>query len=641
MRLDRPRFSPLSINAIKPQGWLRQQLRIQADGLIGHLDDFWPDIKSSRWFGGNQDGWERAPYWLDGLIPLAYLLNDEILKSKVKRYLDYILLHQGEDGWLGPREMYIPGEQGHKQNYDIWSQFLASKVIMQYFDATGDQRAVKAMEKNLRCIDGYIDKVPLFNWGKFRWFEILPAIWWLYHINSQDWLLELAVKLHAQGFGWRAYFEQWPDRKPTPAGRWSYMSHVVNLAMALKASSCWSLLSHDSSDRQNAYAMLQLLDKYHGLATGVFSGDECLAGKSPTQGTELCAVVEYAFSLEVLISILGDPLLSDRLEKIIFNALPAACTPDMWGHQYDQQVNQVECSVKNRPWTTNGPESNIFGVEPNYGCCTANFGQGWPKFAASLWMIENKGTPAEGLAIIAYAPSRIEATVRGVGINARLETDYPFRDFLEIIIEAERPVQFPLKLRIPSWAKQARLSINDKREEIRSKGGTFITIDREWRGTNVIGLELPMYPQLIRRDRNAVNIERGPLIYVLRIDEDWQRIHLDKPYREPPHSDWEVYPKSAWNYALEAKPETIEEDIRFTEHDIGPTPFSPEGAPVTARVVGREVVDWKIQNGSAGELPLSPVESHENPEELTLIPYGCSNLRIAEFPRLKRSGIFQ
>ena len=45
-------------------------------GLTGHLDEFWPDVARSQWIGGNAEGWERGPYWLDGLIPLAVLLDD-------------------------------------------------------------------------------------------------------------------------------------------------------------------------------------------------------------------------------------------------------------------------------------------------------------------------------------------------------------------------------------------------------------------------------------------------------------------------------------------------------------------------------------------------------------------------------------
>ena len=71
-----PAFRPLPLGAIRPAGWLQRQLRIQADGLTGHLDEFWPDVAQSQWFGGKAEGWERAPYWLDGAIPLAWLLDD-------------------------------------------------------------------------------------------------------------------------------------------------------------------------------------------------------------------------------------------------------------------------------------------------------------------------------------------------------------------------------------------------------------------------------------------------------------------------------------------------------------------------------------------------------------------------------------
>ncbi len=135
--------------------------------------------------------------------------------------------------------------------------------------------------------------------------------------------------------------------------------------------------------------MFQVLDEYHRLPNGMFSADEHFAGQDPSQGTELCTVVEAMFSLETDLAITGDAAFGDRLEKIAYNALPATITEDFWAHQYDQQPNQVMCSLSKRNWSSNGPESNIFGLEPNFGCCTANMHQGWPKLAASLWMATN------------------------------------------------------------------------------------------------------------------------------------------------------------------------------------------------------------------------------------------------------------
>lgn len=73
------RFTPLPLGSIHPRRWLFAQLQTQAQGLSGHLDEFWPDVADSGWIGDHAESWERAPYWLDGLVPLAFLLKDERL----------------------------------------------------------------------------------------------------------------------------------------------------------------------------------------------------------------------------------------------------------------------------------------------------------------------------------------------------------------------------------------------------------------------------------------------------------------------------------------------------------------------------------------------------------------------------------
>ena len=622
MTLNEPELRPFRLGAISPQGWLAQQLRIQADGLSGHLDEFWPDLKDSAWIGGTGEGWERMPYWLDGAIPLAWLLDDGALKRRIAGYVDEILARQHPDGWLGPRV------EEKKEAADLWSQALALKMLVVYHDATGDDRVPGCVAKALRVLDRHIDYHPLSQWGRFRWFEFLISIWWLYERTGDAWLLDLAVKLRSQGFDWQAFFRRWPLTEPTEKGRWNFAGHVVNNAMAIKEGGLWSRLTGDAADRDAPCAMIEALDRYHGMPTGIFTGDECLAGTSAIQGTELCAVAEYMYSLECMVGVLGDAALADRLELIALNALPATFSPDMWAHQYDQQLNQIECSVRdNRPWNTNSPDANIFGLEPNFGCCTANLSQAWPKFAAHLWMRTQTG----GIAAVAYAPSRLDTEIDGVPVSVELQTDYPFRQDLRFTVGAGRPVRFPLLLRIPAWARDATIEIDGERQAVRG-AGAFHTIERIWQDQTTVLLSLPMAPRSIPRPNGAASICRGPLLYALPIGEEWRRINADKPFRELPHADWEVHPTTPWNYALELGDGDLPNSIGFTDHAIETPVFSPATPPVTANVTGRRVPEWGERNGSAGATPQSPVKAAGPPEDVVLIPYGCTNLRIAEFP---------
>ncbi|MDD5688308.1 MAG: glycoside hydrolase family 127 protein [Elusimicrobia bacterium] len=626
-KLTKLKFIPLPLGSIHTDGWLLNQLHIQANGLSGHLDEFWPDISESGWIGGKAEGWERGPYWLDGIIPLAFLLDDDKLKRKVTKWVDYILNHQHKDGWLGP----VKNNKGIE--YDPWPVFLVLKAMIQYQEVTKDKRIIPAMDKFFRKLNILLEdktfwngKISMLEWGRHRCAELILSIYWLYEQTNEKWLLSLSNKVHAKGYDWSKNFNKFKYKNKTKKESFNMITHVVNNAMAIKYPGVWYRQSHAKKDKNSVYKILETLDTYHGQITGVFTGDEHLAGKNPSQGTELCSVVEYMFSLEILASILGDVSLLDRLERIAFNALPATFSPDMWAHQYDQQVNQVICKVaEDRIYTTNGPDSNIYGLEPHYGCCTANMHQGWPKYASHLWM----KTQDSGLAVVAYAPSKVVTKIKNNPVKVDLKTDYPFDETLHFKITVKQPVKFPLYLRIPAWTKKATIKVN-KENSISVASGKFYCIDRKWSKTTSITLHLPMEFKTQRRYNNSISVERGPLIYSLKIGENWKLIK-----GKLPHGDWEVHPTTPWNYALNINIDDMEKSMQLEKKSIGDCPFSPKGAPVAIKILGSRIPEWTLEHNAAGSIPKSPANSSKPLEELMLIPYGCTNLRVTEFPTLE------
>ena len=212
----------LPLGAIKPAGWLLEQLRLQADGLTGHLEEIWADVGSnSAWLGGTGESWERGPYYLDGLIPLAHGLNDARLLEKAQRWIEAILASQRQDGFFGP-----------VQNDDWWARMPALKSLQQHFEATRDVRVVPFMTRYFRHQLEHLQTRPLNEWGEARGAENALMTMWLHGITREDFLLELTDILLAQTLDWDSYLTE--HLIEGPALSFSHFTHVVNVAMALK-----------------------------------------------------------------------------------------------------------------------------------------------------------------------------------------------------------------------------------------------------------------------------------------------------------------------------------------------------------------------------------------------------------------------
>lgn len=640
------RYQALPLGAIRPQGWLKDQMETMLAGTTGHLDEVYGKIRDDNgWLGGEKDAGEETPYWLDGAVPLAYQLDNAALKNKVLKYINWILDHQRPSGYFGAlSKAEREGKQvdaDHPENGDDWwPNMVILKVMQQYYTATADKRVIPFMEKYFSYQLAALKKMPVSHWSE--WAESRGAdnaliVQWLYAINGNPALLDLAQLIQQQSFPWSTWLgnRDWVINAATNQNDEKWMSrHGVNVAMALKAPAVDFQRTGDPVYLQKLKTGFKDLMTLHGLPMGIFSADEDLHGNLPSQGVELCAIVEAMYSLENIIEITGDPGYMDALERMSFNALPPQTTDDYNNKQYFQIANQVQISRGTFDFSLpfNRQMNNVLGMCSGYTCCLANMHQGWTKYTQSLWY----KTAGKGVAALVYAPNILKTTLNNQEVTITEKTNYPFEDEISFEIATRKEISFPLELRIPAWCAQAQVLVNGTANQT-AKGGTLITLNQKWKNKDKVTLKLPMQVSTSNWGHNSRAIERGPLVYALKLAEKWEKGN-DKAEGDY----FSVYPESDWNYGLPdqiIKDPAKELEVRFTPVQ-GKFVWNLQHTPVEIIAHGKKIPNWKVVDGVARQ-PVTDRDGHYRGEvdtrvdQLILVPYGFTKVRIVAFPVVK------
>jgi hypothetical protein len=240
-----------------------------------------------------------------------------------------------------------------------------------------------------------------------------------------------------------------------------------------------------------------------------------------------------------------------------------------------------------------------------------------------------------GLAVAAYAPSVVRTKVKDVEVTVEETTDYPFRDRISLKVTPAAAVEFPLYLRIPAWTEGAAVTVNGQKVE-GVEPGTYHRIAREWRPGDRVEITLPMPVRVIRGFNRSVSVERGPLVFSLRINENWSKLRQTGPV-----TDWEVYPASPWNYGLRLDSAHPASSFAVEEASVARQPFNNSAPPVLLKIKARRLAQWVVVDDSAAPPPFSPAAmergegtAKRTDETVTLIPYGAARLRITSFPVL-------
>ncbi len=635
----------LPLGSIRPLGWLKKQTDLMLNGITGRLPEYGEFFRpeNNGWLQPElENGWEEIPYWLRGFYPLSVITDDKRCRQIAIQYLDRLLSTQDHDGFFGPR--YLKKLQGKNGQVicDLHPHMVIMPVFIGHYEYTGDSRVIPFLRRFFQfCAELPEDQfIPLSTTGNFGWGgkefgsmqpfvqsiragQMLPHLFWYYNQTGETFVLDLARRFFQHI---RPPWDEWLDH------------HAVNFAERFAYSGIYYQLSGLPYHLdQTEYWYQQFAATWGQMPRGIFAADERIRPDcvDPRQAFETCGMVDMAKSFYYLGRITGNPQYADRVEDIMLNHFPAAYSPDQKAVHYLTAANQPQLDRSKLHHYRNGGEGGpaFLVYSPHNRCCGHNAGMGWPWYTENLW----QGTADHGLAVWLYAACQIDALAGqpGVPVRCKVDTDYPFRGKAKIAVTPEQPVHFPLYLRIPRWCQNFSVSLNGQPLEFQTQKQQYLRLERNWLPGDSLEIDMAMTTSSTTWPRNgSVTIDRGPLSYSLKIEETWNQandVNYVRYTTDEQHPNWEVLPKTPWNYGLSAGCDWTHIAPVTAEH-IADNPWTVENAPIELKVSGRLIPGWTLQDQTASELQASPIYSDTPEEQLTLIPLGCARLRISCFP---------
>ena len=613
----RPKLEIPPPGAVKPAGWIRDVAEAQRDGYTGHMDEFdvqfgraWRETTQPR---GKDMAWNADPgawsceggaYWFDGLVRLAYQLDDPDLKALASNRLETVLSKMSDRAigfcwWLDRNDPAHVGEMRDSGGWLVWVSGMFARPVCAWHEATGDRRAVSAL--------GQAFGNDLFGYDNFA---TTPSGAYEAWRRSGDPRVAAALD---------AFCSQLKDRpKDLPRVFTQYArSPDPNLAetLTIRRRHQWAIGMATRHGVIASESLLSVLDAYlwtgntdwlqavrgwYGFFDaymrqpyGVTTMDEEWGYPGPGRGTETCVVAAESWTRINLLAALGEGKWGDDVERAFFNAGPNCVTPDFRRHVYMQQPNRTEANDLSDCSFSGDPGEFLGRYDAKHWplCCTAALNRILPDYVQAMWMTSADG----GIAATLYGPCTFGTELRCGRFELEESTSYPFEETIGIFVKAAPDGEVPVRLRLPSWCAAEEIRLNGEPVRFVRENG-FAKIVRRWRKGDALALRFPMKPTVGKMDdytdrrTNYGFVSLGPILFA----KDLTGADANVP-------------------AGDVRAPSLAEDAA-SRIDVLRTAMPAKWG-------------WKSAE-SAVRLKVPAADG----KDLDLVPYGCAKLRISLFP---------
>ncbi len=630
----------LPLGAIKPDGWLLKQMGYvnELQKRLGALPGL---VKNGEWESG-----EALPRYVRGIALLSGCLDDKSLKEKVKAFIMPILNSANEGGDFGPKDAK-----------EQTARIEAIKTLYTYYEITKDRDILTFLRKFFKNQFNTYSLTHTWYNSRARLLEEIPAIEAVFRETDAEWLQDLALNLRTSSCDWLRIARKFPYTKPyykyvsqsgvrrtakivannTPKHRkkltpefieaqWRKKSHQLavttdgtNIAKAVKYPATYGRFIGDDNIKQNALKMISSLEKYHGTPTGMFSCDSRIVAKSSERGVDTQATVEMIESLVEVIKETRDFHAVDLLERIVFNAISAVTFEDVSAVQNMFNVNQMNVGeYKYLPYSDRN--NAFYGKKLTQGAIALL--QAYPLYLQATCM-----TKEDELNFLSYAPCTMNVSIGGSNLTISERTSYPFRNTIVFKVEkADGEPEVKINFRVPKNTAMQLISGG----QVVATSTKEISVKCVLRAGSTFMLKMSIPLTIEDNGDKTVSLYKGNVLMSLKMRQELKTSDIDV-------NATNVRPISKWNFTpiltrAQGGVKKLAHDEKTFIHEIGDVPLSLDEPPFELHIKSKTVANWEYDKNGVLKTPKKPIFCEEKLEKI-YVPYGCTLLHIAKFPK--------